>query len=286
MSDEMLELPDLSINTIFCDEIRQEATGKTIIIGVYHSDLIVHEFPTKIRHLVVRTVIVRPATTPPLGNIEFIYELPDGEVQTSEALEANPQSGPIKPDTPHAIRRVVHTKALTDVNVLESGKIRVRVKMGGKLYAAGALRISSMLSNFDESIDDAIDQNGLEAALFYSANYLPSVSQVDRARSNEAMLEILASTFGRKVHLEPIDDTSPIWIVADRMSLWVLKTHPWHNAECISVHAGEKPLKFSIDQESPISLKLIFSEPVIPLLGTLTVECSADQQADKQTRAR
>jgi hypothetical protein len=43
-------------SVVFCEDVRQEASGKEILIGVYSDSMLFSQFPTMMRQLVVRIV--------------------------------------------------------------------------------------------------------------------------------------------------------------------------------------------------------------------------------------
>ncbi|MBK8508948.1 MAG: hypothetical protein IPL51_09955 [Candidatus Competibacteraceae bacterium] len=53
-----------SLSAIFCDDIRQESSGKLIYIGVYHSALIVQEFPATLPTFHIMATVVTPTINP------------------------------------------------------------------------------------------------------------------------------------------------------------------------------------------------------------------------------
>ena len=52
------------LDAIFCDDMRQEVTGKSILIGVYSSIMIVGSYPTTLPQLCVVIKAVSPAKHP------------------------------------------------------------------------------------------------------------------------------------------------------------------------------------------------------------------------------
>jgi hypothetical protein len=44
-------------SVLICDDIRQEVSGKEILIGVYNDSMLFNTFPARLRQLVIRTVI-------------------------------------------------------------------------------------------------------------------------------------------------------------------------------------------------------------------------------------
>ena len=52
------------LQTIFCDDIRQEVSGKVSYIGVYSSYLFLKEFPVTLARLCVAVKVVTPVTQP------------------------------------------------------------------------------------------------------------------------------------------------------------------------------------------------------------------------------
>lgn len=52
------------LETIFCDDVRTEASGKRIYIGVYGSHLLVDEFPARLQQLCIVVTAVTPVDEP------------------------------------------------------------------------------------------------------------------------------------------------------------------------------------------------------------------------------
>lgn len=53
-----------SLSAVFCDDIRQEVTGKMIYVGVYHNAMIAHEFPLTLPNFYIMATVVTPVKTP------------------------------------------------------------------------------------------------------------------------------------------------------------------------------------------------------------------------------
>lgn len=78
---------------IFCDEVRQEANGKLIIIGVYGDVLFVPAFPFSLSRLCVIVSVETPATQP-FEELRVIVSRGDdvlGEIVIPKEGLANPQ---------------------------------------------------------------------------------------------------------------------------------------------------------------------------------------------------
>lgn len=52
------------IETLFCDDIREEASGKLLLIGVYSDNMLVKRFPANLPGLCISVKVVTPVDAP------------------------------------------------------------------------------------------------------------------------------------------------------------------------------------------------------------------------------
>lgn len=74
-----------SLANIFCEEVRQEAGGKFLMVGVYPNLLLVEKFPSKLSKLTSYVVLSTPI---PEENLSLLFEvLRNGEPIVSQELQ-------------------------------------------------------------------------------------------------------------------------------------------------------------------------------------------------------
>ena len=143
----MLEPTSTHAWTIFCDDIRQETTGKMLFIGIYGSTALVEKFPHRQRLFVASTLVTPP--TPESRQASFKLYLNE-----AVALESNfvipPGSSveqlndPIDPlpdgEKPQRIARLAFITELADLNVEKASSLRARWTLAGSSYRAGVLQ--------------------------------------------------------------------------------------------------------------------------------------------------
>lgn len=122
---------NLVVDAIFCDEIRQEVTGKFLLIGVYPGDLVPPVIPTKFPMAMMLRVHGLPA-----GNheFEFVLKSPNGEPAIGQKdffYVADSQSPMVM---------IFSGFAMT---VEGPGEIIASVKVAGKELVATSLRVTA-----------------------------------------------------------------------------------------------------------------------------------------------
>lgn len=150
------DTPDTFGHTVFCDDIRQEVTGKLILIGVYQAVMVVNSaFPVTLPRLCFSISIIQKAESfsPSVGirifvpgdsddtpSIEAeIGETSEGAAQTRAAANAKLLGVP-KSDQKHL---QIHAGLQFDnFQLKEEGVIKVRADIGGKRYKIGSLRVA------------------------------------------------------------------------------------------------------------------------------------------------
>lgn len=152
---ELVDPSDVFGHTVFCDDIRQEVTGKYIYIGVYQAAMIIHvPFPVKLSRIAfVVSVGQRAATAVP--EMSFKIFLP-GDNDDTPSIEAE-----VSEQSPGAFTEAAKTNAdatgipaegraflfntanliFDGVEIKQAGAIKVRVDLGGKRYWLGSLPV-------------------------------------------------------------------------------------------------------------------------------------------------
>jgi len=113
----MTKKPKL-IDWILCDDVRQEASGKTTIIGIYGADVIVPMTPMVLPQL---CIITKWDTSSAIfKEIEFRLEMPDGN-----------QMGPVKAKAPHNVKgeRLSMHLAFIPFQIQVIGTYRLHIKI-------------------------------------------------------------------------------------------------------------------------------------------------------------
>lgn len=150
------ELPDVSGHTVFCDDVRQEASGKLIYIGVYPQQvMLVHgTFPITLpRFCFVISVIQKVEILSPTVGIRIFVpgdsdDAPSIEAEVGERVDGGMQKqADIHAQSlgvPESDRKYVQMFAnmqFDNFQLKEEGLIKVRADIGGKRYKIGSLRI-------------------------------------------------------------------------------------------------------------------------------------------------
>lgn len=143
----MLEPTSTHAWTVFCDDIRQEVTGKMLFIGIYGSAALVEKFPHQQRLFVASTLVTKPV--PESRDASFKLYLNETVVLESKSV-IPPESSfgllkqPIDqlPDgeTPEKIARIAILTELGNLNVERASSLRARWTIAGSSYRAGALQ--------------------------------------------------------------------------------------------------------------------------------------------------
>jgi hypothetical protein len=139
---------------IFCDDIRQEVTGKRMLIGVYGTDLVVPQFPVTLPQLCVETAIRVPREDRLEAlsmNIYLNATLVGRAELTSDFLadfyaRAVDLPAPLdlpRPDgeLPEPTMRAQMTAVLRNIECTGPAVLRVHVQAGSDVLRAGALSI-------------------------------------------------------------------------------------------------------------------------------------------------
>lgn len=95
-------MEEIFVNTIYCDDVRQEVSGKQSFMGVYNSDMLLPSFPVTLPKLCVQVSIRFPIDTAAKKAVVRITNgdetmaeipIPEGELQKmSKAILENDES--------------------------------------------------------------------------------------------------------------------------------------------------------------------------------------------------
>ncbi|VAX00378.1 hypothetical protein MNBD_GAMMA20-459 [hydrothermal vent metagenome] len=134
------------IQTIFCDDIRHEVSGKVSYIGVYSSELIVPSLPVILPKLCLSVKVVTPADRP-LGaltmrvfkNEEVLQEIGIDEEQLNAASELS--DGMAEKEKKERVLSAQFMLVFSPIQFEERCVLRVRVQTEDEELQGIALRI-------------------------------------------------------------------------------------------------------------------------------------------------
>lgn len=149
------EAPEIFGHTIFCDDIRQEISGKWIYIGVYQGSLLLNsDFPQTLAKFCfsINMIMKRELAKPPIKLRIFVPgddEAPSIEAELGETKEgglhqaAAAASEALGIPTEDQIHTVFFANLVFENFVLkEAGRVRVRADIDGKRYKLGSLLVA------------------------------------------------------------------------------------------------------------------------------------------------
>ncbi len=153
---DLVDVPDVFGSTVFCDDIRQEVTGKLFYIGVYHGAMLVNaKFPLTLPRFCFSISLSQKATiaTPLIAIKIFVPgdadDSPSIEGQMDENTEGAFQKGADMnaelfgvPKSERLITTTFSNMVFDNFVLKEAGSIRVRADIDGKRYRLGSLRVS------------------------------------------------------------------------------------------------------------------------------------------------
>jgi hypothetical protein len=128
---------------IFCDDVRIEATGKRILVGVYQDTLGVPQLPFTISGLNV-LVVIRVSADDPIREMVAEFAVP-GQELVRLGGEVPPVQAPPQGEAPtkgHTIRTFELWTQLRPFEVVKEEQIVVTVKMDNETIVAGGLDIA------------------------------------------------------------------------------------------------------------------------------------------------
>ncbi len=134
------------VQTIFCDDIRHEVSGKVSYIGVYSSELIVPSLPVILPKLCLSVKVVTPADRP-LGaltmrvfkNEEVLQEIGIDEEQLNAASELS--DGMTEKEKKERVLSAQFMLVFSPIQFEERCVLRVRVQTEDEELQGIALRI-------------------------------------------------------------------------------------------------------------------------------------------------
>lgn len=127
---------------IFCDDVRQEVSGKTSLIGVYQGKLIVEELPAAIAKLFAIIHVVTPKGKPFKSldvkieyNGQVMFDLPDTENLVKRLAD---HAGDDEDEIVFQAQ-----VAFSPLHLEKTGRIKVKVMADGKKIACHGLLIEA-----------------------------------------------------------------------------------------------------------------------------------------------
>jgi|SRR3972149_8761209 len=118
------------IDWMICDDIRVENNGKTIIIGIYHDNIIVPGLPFVMPQLVTWTKW--DVAKAPLKKFEFTVTAPDGKTMGHVADE---------PSTNASGKKAILQIAISPFAIKEMGEYRIDAKINGTGCHIGSFEV-------------------------------------------------------------------------------------------------------------------------------------------------
>ncbi len=129
-----------SIGGIFCDDVRQEVTGKLTLVGCYTDSMVVAKFPATIPRLCVLVRIITPATKP-FKEVK-VRILQDDEVLVDVDIPAGEYEVEVKTPQEDGAMHVLHAQfALGPLGFTKYSTLRVRAVLDGTEVRGLALRV-------------------------------------------------------------------------------------------------------------------------------------------------
>jgi len=264
-------IPALSMDVLFCDEIRQESNGKIAYIGAYGRDFVVPSFPAEIMQLVAQITVRYPVTESVVIS-KIIFNLPGQapreKLPPPPVLIGSPMGGASKNSGKRTSMR--YTERLTNLHFSEGGSLSVSIEIDGVLYSAGGVRVIDELHLLDEVADSALSQPAIDATLGYMMSFMEQVAP-NKADGATDLVEILKSICHEKFGLDVADPEQPVWAPLNRHTIWVLKTRPWHTASSLTASFDDRLVPFKVERENSIGLLLAFEESAILMSRGLSI---------------
>lgn len=129
-----------SIGGVFCDDVRQEVTGKLTLVGCYTDSMVVPRFPATIPRLCVLARIITPATEP--FNEVKVRILQDDETLVDVDIPAGDYEVEVKAPQEEGAMHVLHAQfALGPLEFTKASALRVRAMLDGKEVRGLAIRV-------------------------------------------------------------------------------------------------------------------------------------------------
>ncbi len=134
------------VETLFCDDIRQEVANKISFIGAYSSSLLVHDFPIVLPKLCLAVKVIAPADEPinsmklrVLQNDDTLQEIDFDKQQLTAASDAAEDDG----DMPLRGRKQVTQFMLvfSPIRFDSACNLKVRVEADGEVLRGIGLKV-------------------------------------------------------------------------------------------------------------------------------------------------
>jgi len=141
------------LHAIYCDDVRQENTGKLCMIGVYTGDLVVRQMPATLPQLVLNLTASTPATEPferikveVRRDDEVLLSLDSSDETTglTQALENARREAEALENIEERVQVIRMALHLAPFEITKPGVLRVRMETEreGEVLRAPALRLA------------------------------------------------------------------------------------------------------------------------------------------------
>ena len=146
-ADELPTLNPRFADTVFCDDVRKEDTGKLVMVGVYGARMLLPGFPALLPSLALLVRMRTPLTRP----FKFLATevLHDGATLVTSISDESllSQVSARAAEMAQDKDRSIIVASLIEVGplpLIAPGKIQVRVRTESEILIAGALEIGQM----------------------------------------------------------------------------------------------------------------------------------------------
>lgn len=179
---------------IICDEIRTEASGKVVHIGVYQHELIASAIPQSLANLVFVAQVRSPIANP-ISTLGFRVERPGDEDFLIASREV--VSGPNQnfSDSESSFQSVSVNFAISPFEVKQEGSLKVWAVADDEEIFAGGLKISQAKP------EQAVDMNAVTSVLGVAAVHAAIVESQSAGENYPArdMLDFISQQIPRSV---------------------------------------------------------------------------------------
>lgn len=134
--------------TIFCEDIRQEASGLATIVGAFLTNMSVPDFPTLLPKFGILTTVILPQGETHSFDVQLQIFLPGDGLKPSLNIENTIKSErPVEdefkrdPDIPPHVKLMQHL-VMSPLEIKQAGHIKVRVLVNNEIIKAGVLKIT------------------------------------------------------------------------------------------------------------------------------------------------
>jgi hypothetical protein len=152
-------MDDVFLSAIYCDDIRSEVGSKQSYMGVYNSELIVHEFPLSLPRFFIQATIRMPLKTSAESlkfqvlldeTIASELPLPDGQLQ---AMRAAIEEKSVETDSWLGLGVAFQFQGL---NFAQPAKMTVQAVIDGEVIKGNALKIMQGERSINEGLGFAL----------------------------------------------------------------------------------------------------------------------------------